>query len=81
MHGVRATARGGVVLGGVVGGVLSDPGKKTPAATVRAAPDTYRLTLRMDDGRRLTIHQNLVSAKLRIGSIVRVENGRVMLIR
>lgn len=91
VQGVRATTRGGVVLGGVVGGVVSAPDKPAapkPAAPKVAAPKpggagttTYRLTVRMDDGRRVKIHQNVISPKLRVGSVVRVANGRVMLLR
>lgn len=81
VQGVRATARGGVVLGGVVGGVVSAEKKKTPSPAPAVATKTYRLVVRMDDGRRLVMHQNVISPNLRIGSIVRVSNGRVMLLR
>lgn len=81
VQGVRATARGGVVLGGVVGGVVSAPDKAAPPKPAGVTVTTYRLTVRMDDGRRLKIHQNVISPNLRVGSVVRVENGRVMLLR
>jgi hypothetical protein len=95
IQGVRATERGGVVLGGVVGGVLSNPSSnpssnpakpaatsaRPAAATARTSPPTYRLTLRMADGRHLVIHQNLISPNLHVGSLVRVDNGRVLLLR
>jgi hypothetical protein len=35
----------------------------------------------MDDGRHLVITQNTVSANLRIGSLVRIADGRVVLLR
>jgi outer membrane lipoprotein SlyB len=75
---VRATASGGAVLGGVVGGVLSKPA--TPAATAKPGVQvlTFRIALRMDDGRRLTIHQPQLASGLRVGSRVRVVNGRVV---
>ena len=81
VQGVRATARGGAVLGGVVGGVLTDPGKAASPSAGNATQKTYRLTVRMDDGRRVVIHQNVISANLRAGSAVRVNNGRVVLLR
>jgi outer membrane lipoprotein SlyB len=75
---VRATASGGAVLGGVVGGVLSKPA--TPAATAKPGVQvlTFRIALRMDDGRRLSIHQAQLASGLRAGSRVRVVNGRVV---
>jgi len=75
---VRATASGGAVLGGVVGGVLSKPA--TPPANARPGVQvlTFRIALRMDDGRRLTIHQAQLASGLRAGSRVRVLNGRVV---
>jgi outer membrane lipoprotein SlyB len=75
---VRATASGGAVLGGVVGGVLSKPA--TPAATAKPGVQvlTFRITLRMDDGRRFTIHQPQLASGLKAGSRVRVVNGRVV---
>ena len=75
---VRATASGGAVLGGVVGGVVSKP--STPAASAKPGVQvlTFRIALRMDDGRRLSIHQPQLAAGLRAGSRVRVVNGRVV---
>ncbi|MFA6984766.1 MAG: hypothetical protein WC213_00985 [Arenimonas sp.] len=81
VQGVRATTRGGVVLGGVVGGVVSAPDKAAAPKPAGVSVTTYRLTVRMDDGRRVKIHQNVISANLRVGSVVRVANGRVMLLR
>lgn len=76
---VRATASGGAVLGGVVGGVAA--GKSaTPAAASRPGVQvmTFRIALRMDDGRRVTIHQSQLASGLRAGSRVRVVDGRVL---
>jgi hypothetical protein len=81
IHGVRATAKGGAVLGGIVGGVLSEPAKNAEPAKTTGAQTSYRITLRMDDGRRLVVHQNLIAPKLRVGSFIRFTNGRVMLLR
>lgn len=82
VRGVRATAQGGVVLGGVVGGVMSSPNKAAKPANGAGAPQTsYRLTVRMDDGRRLLVHQNQISPSMRVGSIIRYVKGRVYLLR
>ena len=82
VHGVRATAQGGAVLGGVVGGVVSNPNKTAkPANGGGTTQISYRLTLRMDDGRRLLVHQNLISPNMRVGSIIRYVKGRVYLWR
>jgi outer membrane lipoprotein SlyB len=73
-----ATDRG-AVLGGVVGGVLSKP-----AAPGTAPPTTaknYRIGLRMDDGRRLVLTQKVISAHLKIGSRVRLDGSRIVLLR
>lgn len=77
----RAPVRTGAVLGGVVGGVLSDPGKAAAPSAAPATQKTYRLTVRMDDGRRLVLNQNVISPNLRLGSVVRVNKGRVVLMR
>ena len=78
---VRATASGGAVLGGVVGGVVSKPA--APAASTKPGVQvlTFRLALRMDDGRRITVHQPQLASGLRAGSRVRVVNGRVVALR
>jgi outer membrane lipoprotein SlyB len=76
----RRTARSGAVLGGIVGGVITGPAK--PAST--AAPVMQRVSqiaVRMDDGRRLVLRQNVISPDLRPGSRVRVTGGRVVLLR
>ena len=84
VHGQPAPAHKGPVLGGVVGSVLTQPAKPaTPTAGAPAAPEkvSYRLTLRMDDGRRLVVNQNLISSQLRVGSVVRYTGGRVVFLR
>jgi hypothetical protein len=75
---VRATASGGAVLGGVVGGVLSKPAAPPAKAKPGVQVLTFRIVLRMDDGRRLTIHQPRLASGLRAGSRVRVVDGRVV---
>ena len=78
---VRATSSGGAVLGGVVGGVVS--GKSATAATSKPGVQTltFRIALRMDDGRRISIHQPGLASGLRSGSRVRLVNGRVLPLR
>jgi hypothetical protein len=77
---VRATASGGAVLGGVVGGVVSAPkGTSATASTPAKAPQrAWRLHLRMDDGRKLVVHQNLLSREIAVGSRVRLVQGRIV---
>jgi uncharacterized protein YcfJ len=78
--GVRATTSGGAVLGGVVGGVVSAP-KGSGAATVASASApqrAWRVHLRMDDGRNLVVHQNLLSPSIVAGSRVRLVQGRLV---
>jgi hypothetical protein len=73
---VRATAKGGAVLGGVVGGVVT--GAQTAATKPGVQVLTFRIWLRMDTGRRLTVHQSEIASGLRTGSRVRLVNGRVV---
>lgn len=79
----------GGIVGGVVGSQVGDgDGKK--AATVAGvvggavagnaieknmAKTGYEVTVRMDDGRRLTVTQSSVPSGLREGSRVRLDNG------
>jgi outer membrane lipoprotein SlyB len=83
----------GGIVGGVVGNQVGEgDGKK--AATVagvvggavagnaiekRMDHQDYQITVRMDDGRRLTVTQGDVSSGLQAGSRVRLDNGRVVL--
>ena len=79
----------GGIVGGVVGNQVGD-GDGQKAATVAGvvggavagnaieknmAKTGYQVTVRMDDGRRLTVTQGSVSANLHIGSRVRLSNG------
>lgn len=43
--------------------------------------ETYDIYVRMDDGRRLVINQNGLGNGLRPGSYVRVNNGRISILR
>lgn len=77
---VTATASNrGAVLGGVVGGVLSKPA--APGATPPSTSRNYRVGLRMDDGRRLVLTQKVISAHLKVGSRVRLDGTRIVLLR
>jgi outer membrane lipoprotein SlyB len=76
---VRATSSGHAVLGGVVGGVAA--GKPaTPATASKPGVQvlTFRIAVRMDDGRRLVLHQANLASGLRAGSRIRVQNDRVL---
>lgn len=80
----------GGVVGGVIGNqVGGGDGKKaaTVAGVVGGAvagnaieknmtKQSYQVTVRMDDGRRLTVTQGTVPSSLRAGSRVRLDNGR-----
>lgn len=44
----------------------------------RTTGDTYNITVRMDDGRRLTINQHDLGG-IRVNTYVRVQNGKVVL--
>lgn len=77
----RPSAKRGAVLSGVVGDVLTKPASAAAAPAVAATQPTYRLSVRMDDGRHLVLIQNVISPNLRVGSVVRVNNGRVVLMR
>lgn len=81
----------GGIVGGVVGSQVGDgDGKK--AATVAGvvggavagnaieknmAKTGYEISVRMDDGRRLTVTQGSIDSGLRSGSRVRLHDGRV----
>ena len=77
---VRATPSGGAVLGGVVGGVVSKPASAAPAGK-RVQVLTFKLGVRMDDGRKLILHQSELASGLRSGSRVRVTGGKVLPLR
>ena len=65
----------GAFLGGIVGGIAGNTDKKP------AMKRAYRVSVRMDDGRHLTLIQGIISPNLRAGSHVRIDNGRVILLR
>ena len=85
---IRATPTGRAVLGGVVGGVVSAPAPQRTAPASPASPASpakprpaqaaWRIGLRMDDGRRLVVHQNLLAAGVAVGSRVRLVQGRIV---
>lgn len=68
------------VLGGVVGNVLTRPAS-APGAPAGGGTRSYRLTIRLDGGRQLLVTQKLISPNLKVGSRVRVEGSRVVLLR
>ncbi len=69
------------VLGGIVGGVASGSSATGYGPVQRAVTPNYRISVRMDDGRRLVFIQGAISPNLHEGSTVRIENGRVVLLR
>lgn len=74
---VRPTAQGRAVLGGVVGGVVAGPPPPAAAAKPGVQVLSFRVAVRMDDGRRLVLLQPALAAGLKAGSRVRVANKRV----
>jgi hypothetical protein len=68
------------VLGGVVGGVLTRPAT-IPGGTNGSGTKSYRLTIRLDGGRQLLVTQKAISPNLKVGSRVRIEGSRVVLLR
>jgi outer membrane lipoprotein SlyB len=83
---VRAAPDGRAVLGGVVGGVVAGRQAPAPAPSAHGAASrvqvlTFRLGLRMDDGRRLVVHQSELASGLRIGSRIRLTAGHVAALR
>lgn len=69
----------GAVLGGVVGGVLAKPAPASTTAATGAARNV-RLVVLLDSGRRLILTQPPV-AGMKVGSRVRVERSRAVLLR
>jgi outer membrane lipoprotein SlyB len=65
--GKKAATVAGVVGGAVAGNAIEKNMAKTG----------YEITVRMDDGRRLTVTQGSIDAGLRSGSRVRLHDGRV----
>ena len=74
----RAPARPASATGGVLAGVLAKP---STTSTAKAAAPSYRLFVQMDDGRRVVLEQSSISPRLRIGSTVRISDGRAVLMR
>lgn len=58
-------------LGGIVGGVVSKPATSKPAKR-------YEILIRMLGGKKVLVTQTILSAGLRIGSKVRVSQGRIL---
>ncbi|MEO8002083.1 MAG: hypothetical protein ABI644_09405 [Arenimonas sp.] len=72
---VAATAQNAApkkpVLSGIVGGVVSKPSASKP--TTR-----YEILIQMLNGKKVVVTQTVLSAGLRIGSKVRVSQGRIL---
>ena len=76
---VRATNNGHAVLGGVVVGVVSgQPATNSSNAKPGVQVLTFRIGVRMDDGRRFVLHQPDLAPGLRAGSRIRVQGNRVL---
>ena len=62
------------VLSGIVGGVASKPAASKP--TTR-----YEILIQMLSGKKVLVTQSILSSGLRIGSKVRVSQGRILAVR
>ena len=69
----------GAVLGGVVGGVLAKPAPAT-ASAAKGTTRNVRIVVLLDSGRRLILTQPHV-AGMKVGSRVRVDRSRAVLLR
>ncbi|MEO6172616.1 MAG: hypothetical protein ABIP02_05815 [Arenimonas sp.] len=59
------------ILSGIVGGVVSKPSTSKPSTR-------YEIWIQMLNGKRVLVTQTVLSAGLRIGSKVRVSQGRIL---
>ena len=59
------------VLSGIVGGVVSKPSTTKPNSR-------YEILIQLLNGKKVVVTQSLLSAGLRIGSKVRVSQGRIL---
>jgi hypothetical protein len=59
------------VLSGIVGGVVSQPSTTKPTAH-------YEILIQLLNGKKVLVSQSLLSAGLKIGSKVRVSQGRIL---
>ena len=59
------------VLSGIVGGVVSKPSTSKPTSR-------YEILIQLLNGKKVVVTQTVLSAGLRIGSKVRVSQGRIL---
>lgn len=59
------------VLSGIVGGVVSKPSSSQPTSR-------YEIWIQLLNGKKVVVTQTVLSAGLRIGSKVRVSQGRIL---
>ncbi|MGH8049372.1 MAG: hypothetical protein ACREPB_01785 [Arenimonas sp.] len=62
------------VLSGIVGGVVSKPSASKPTSH-------YEILIQLLNGKKVLVTQTVLSAGLRIGSKVRVSQGRILAVR
>lgn len=65
--GKKAATVAGVVAGAAAGNAIDK----------RANAQTYDITIRMDDGRRVVFNRNSLGASLRVGAYVHVDGNRL----
>jgi outer membrane lipoprotein SlyB len=65
------TAQKPGVLGGIVGGVISKP-------TAQAVQEQYEVVVQLLSGKEVLVLQKILSTGMKIGSKVRVSQGRIL---
>lgn len=74
INSTETTAPKKPVLSGIVGGVVSKPASSKPVTR-------YEILIQMLNGKTVLVTQTMLSAGLRIGSKVRVSQGRILAVR
>ncbi len=67
----NAGTAAGAVAGAVAGHAMEN----------KANEETWDISIRMDDGRRIIINRNLLGNHVRVGAYVRVEGNRILVLR
>jgi outer membrane lipoprotein SlyB len=74
-HGSEGKKNTATVAGAVAGAVAGN------AIENKVNEETYDITVRMDDGRRIVINRNNLGNDIRVGAYVRVDGNRIIPLR
>jgi len=89
----RPSNRSAAVLGGVIGSIAGQESTAKPQQNPNTQPKTdtptkpldvkesYRLSIRMGDGRQVLMNQARIDPRLREGSLVRIIDNRLIFIK